>query len=62
MISVFLKCWECGWNESWFVWNCPVKAVIEIYVKKSDPLKNIVPEILKNIPAKIIETGEFIAY
>jgi hypothetical protein len=40
----------------------PGKAVIEVYVKKLARLRGIIPETLENIPVKIVETGEFIAY
>lgn len=40
----------------------PGKAVIEIYVKKLAHLKGMIPETIENVPVKIVETGEFIAY
>jgi hypothetical protein len=41
----------------------PGQVVIEVYVKKSaHEMRNIVPEMLENIPVKIVETGEIIAY
>lgn len=41
----------------------PGKVVIEVYVKKfAHEMRNIVPEMLENIPVKIVETGEIIAY
>lgn len=38
------------------------KTVIEVYVKKLAAIKGMIPETLENIPVKIVETGEFIAY
>lgn len=40
----------------------PGKAVIEVYVKKLAHLKSLIPETLEDVPVKIVETGEFIAY
>ena len=41
----------------------PGKAVIEVYVKEpTRTMKGRIPEALEDIPVKIVETGEFIAY
>ncbi len=40
----------------------PGKTVIEIYVKKLAHLKGVLPETLENVPVRIVETGEFVAY
>lgn len=43
--------------------SIPDKTVIEVYVKRpAHLLKGMIPEALENIPVKIVETGEFIAY
>lgn len=43
--------------------TAPGQVVIEVYVKKSaHEMKHVIPEVLKDIPVKIVETGEIIAY
>ena len=41
----------------------PGKAVIEVYVKEpAQRMRGMIPETLENVPVRIVETGEFIAY
>ena len=41
----------------------PEEVVIEIYVKKSaQEMKHIIPGLLEDIPVKIVETGEIVAF
>lgn len=43
--------------------TAPGQVVIEVYVKKSaHEMKYVIPEVLEDIPVKIVETGEIIAY
>jgi hypothetical protein len=41
----------------------PEEVVIEIYVKKSaQEMKHVIPEMLEEVPVKIVETGEIVAF
>ena len=41
----------------------PGEAVIEVYVKKpAKEMKHVIPETLDNIPVRIVETGEIVAF
>jgi len=41
----------------------PEEVLIEIYVKKpAKEMKHVIPEILEDIPVKIVETGEIVAF
>ncbi len=41
----------------------PEEPVIEIYVKKpAKEMKHVIPEMLEDVPVKIVETGEIVAF
>jgi microsomal dipeptidase-like Zn-dependent dipeptidase len=41
----------------------PEDVVIEVYVKKpAHEMKHVIPEMLEDVPVKIVETGEIVAF